>query len=429
MKKGLFSLSPLLLFLFLYLGTSIIVGDFYKIPITVAFLISSIYALSITPGKLIDRVKIFSQGAGECNLMLMIWIFLLAGAFASSAKAMGAVDATVHMTLHILPASLLLPGLFIASCFISLAIGTSVGTIAALTPVAVGIASSADVSIPLMIGLVVGGAYFGDNLSFISDTTIAATQTQGCRMKDKFEVNFRIVLPVAIIVMLGYLLLGQDVSIPAVLPTLSFWKVLPYIAVIISAVCGLHVLLVLILGILLSGTIGLIDGSYDLFGWFSSMADGMMGMSELIIMTLLAAGMLSLIRHNGGIDYIIRLLTRRISSKSGAEASISALVSLINICTANNTIAIITSGPIAADIARRYNIDKRKSASLLDTASCITQGLLPYGAQILIAAGLAEEAIGNKISPISIMPYLYYPMTLGVAIIMCIVFRMPRKYS
>lgn len=429
MKKGLFSLSPLLLFLFLYLGTSIIVGDFYKIPITVAFLISSIYALSITPGKLIDRVKIFSQGAGECNLMLMIWIFLLAGAFASSAKAMGAVDATVHMTLHILPASLLLPGLFIASCFISLAIGTSVGTIAALTPVAVGIASSADVSIPLMIGLVVGGAYFGDNLSFISDTTIAATQTQGCRMKDKFEVNFRIVLPIAIIVMLGYLLFGQDVSIPAVLPTLSFWKVLPYIAVIISAVCGLHVLLVLILGILLSGTIGLIDGSYDLFGWFSSMADGMMGMSELIIMTLLAAGMLSLIRHNGGIDYIIRLLTRRISSKSGAEASISALVSLINICTANNTIAIITSGPIAADIARRYNIDKRKSASLLDTASCITQGLLPYGAQLLIAAGLAEEAIGNKISPISIMPYLYYPMTLGVAIIICIVFRLPRKYS
>lgn len=429
MKKGLFSLSPLLLFLFLYLGTSIIVGDFYKIPITVAFLISSIYALSITPGKLIDRVKIFSQGAGECNLMLMIWIFLLAGAFASSAKAMGAVDATVHMTLHILPASLLLPGLFIASCFISLAIGTSVGTIAALTPVAVGIASSADVSIPLMIGLVVGGAYFGDNLSFISDTTIAATQTQGCRMKDKFEVNFRIVLPIAIIVMLGYLLFGQDVSIPAVLPTLSFWKVLPYIAVIISAVCGLHVLLVLILGILLSGTIGLIDGSYDLFGWFSSMADGMMGMSELIIMTLLAAGMLSLIRHNGGIDYIIRLLTRRISSKSGAEASISALVSLINICTANNTIAIITSGPIAADIARRYNIDKRKSASLLDTASCITQGLLPYGAQLLIAAGLAEEAIGNKISPISIMPYLYYPMTLGVAIIVCIVFRLPRKYS
>ncbi len=429
MKKGLFSLSPLLLFLFLYLGTSIIVGDFYKIPITVAFLISSIYALSITPGKLIDRVKIFSQGAGECNLMLMIWIFLLAGAFASSAKAMGAVDATVHMTLHILPASLLLPGLFIASCFISLAIGTSVGTIAALTPVAVGIASSADVSIPLMIGLVVGGAYFGDNLSFISDTTIAATQTQGCRMKDKFEVNFRIVLPIAIIVMLGYLLFGQDVSIPAVLPTLSFWKVLPYIAVIISAVCGLHVLLVLILGILLSGTIGLLDGSYDLFGWFSSMADGMMGMSELIIMTLLAAGMLSLIRHNGGIDYIIRLLTRRISSKSGAEASISALVSLINICTANNTIAIITSGPIAADIARRYNIDKRKSASLLDTASCITQGLLPYGAQLLIAAGLAEEAIGNKISPISIMPYLYYPMTLGVAIIVCIVFRLPRKYS
>lgn len=429
MKKGLFSLSPLLLFLFLYLGTSIIVGDFYKIPITVAFLISSIYALSITPGKLIDRVKIFSQGAGEGNLMLMIWIFLLAGAFASSAKAMGAVDATVHMTLHILPASLLLPGLFIASCFISLAIGTSVGTIAALTPVAVGIASSADVSIPLMIGLVVGGAYFGDNLSFISDTTIAATQTQGCRMKDKFEVNFRIVLPIAIIVMLGYLLFGQDVSIPAVLPTLSFWKVLPYIAVIISAVCGLHVLLVLILGILLSGTIGLIDGSYDLFGWFSSMADGMMGMSELIIMTLLAAGMLSLIRHNGGIDYIIRLLTRRISSKSGAEASISALVSLINICTANNTIAIITSGPIAADIARRYNIDKRKSASLLDTASCITQGLLPYGAQLLIAAGLAEEAIGNKISPISIMPYLYYPMTLGVAIIICIVFRLPRKYS
>ena len=412
------ALSPLLVFLFLYLATSIILKDFYKVPITVAFMVSSIYAVFTLKGSINHRVKVFSMGAGDSNLMLMLWIFILAGAFASSAKSMGAVDATVNLTLRLLPSSFLLPGIFVAA-----SIGTSVGTIAALTPIAFGIANESELSVPFVVAIIVGGAYFGDNLSFISDTTIVATQTQGCKMNDKFKANISIVLPVALIMMLLYYYMGKDVSLPTSIPEVSALKVLPYLVVIVTAVLGLNVMLVLIIGMVLTGIIGMLDGSYDLFGWFQAMADGIIGMSELIIVTLLAGGMLAIIRYNGGIDAIINALTKHIKGKRGAEFSIAALVCLVNICTANNTVAIITSGPIAKDISLKFGVNKMKSASILDTMSCFTQGLLPYSAQMLIAAGLAY------VNPITILTNLYYPMAIGIAIILSILFRYPKKYS
>jgi Na+/H+ antiporter NhaC len=322
---------------------------------------------------------------------------------------------------------MILAGIFLAACFISLAIGTSVGTIAALTPVAAGIASQSDINTALIVGIVVGGAFFGDNLSFISDTTIVATQTQQCKMSDKFKVNSRIVFPIALIMLIAYAVMGRDIASPTGLQPIDFFKVIPYLVVIVTAVCGVNVLLVLTIGIVVAGIIGIWGGAYDLFGWFSSMADGMMGMSELIIMTLLASGMLAMIRHNGGISYIINRLTRNIHGQRGAEYCIAALVCMVNICTANNTVAIITTGSIAHDISQRFGIDPRKTASILDTMSCFTQGLLPYGAQVLIATSLANECQSLvSLTPIDIVRYLYYPMALGAAVLLCIAFRYPR---
>lgn len=417
------SLSPILLFLLLYVVTSIVAQDFYKVPITVAFLVSSVYAICITKGTLKERLEIYAEGVRDSSMMLMLWIFLLAGAFAASAKSMGAIDATVALALRYLPSFFILPGIFIAACFISMSVGTSVGTIAALTPVAVGIADGAELNVAFTVAIVVGGAYFGDNLSFISDTTIVATQTQGCKMNDKFRVNSRIVIPAALLILCLYAWLGRDLNIDYQGGDINFWKVLPYLIVIILAICGINVLIVLLIGILLCGIVGITAGEYDLFGWFQSMADGMDSMSELLIMTLLAAGLLSIIRHNGGIRVIIATITRHINSSRGAEMSIALLVCLINICTANNTVAIMTAGPIARDIAQRFNIDPRKSASLLDTTSCFTQALLPYGAQMLIAAGLAS------LNPVNIIPNLYYPMALIAAVTLSILLRYPRKYS
>ncbi len=417
------SLSPIFLFLILYVVTSVIAQDFYKVPITVAFLVSSVYAIIITKGTLKERLEIYAEGVRDSSMMLMLWIFLLAGAFASSAKAMGAIDATVGLALQNLPSALLLPGIFIAACFISMSVGTSVGTIAALTPVAVGIADGAGLNTAFTVAIVVGGAYFGDNLSFISDTTIVATQTQGCKMSDKFRVNSRIVLPAALLILVIYAWMGRGLSVDYQGGDINLWKVLPYLTVILLAVCGVNVLVVLLVGILLCGIVGMLAGEYDVFGWFQAMADGMNSISELLIMTLLAAGLLSTIRHNGGIRVIIASITRHINSARGAEMSIALLVSLVNICTANNTVAIMTAGPIARDISQRFGIDPRKSASLLDTTSCFTQALLPYGAQMLMAAGLAS------LNPVSIVPYLYYPMALIVAVALAILLRYPRKYS
>ena len=407
-----------------YLVGSIIAGDFYELPLTVAFLVASAYAIAITPKiKLRERINIFSRGAGDENIMLMIWIFVLAGAFATAASKMGAIDATVNLTLRLLPASMLLPGLFLAACFISLSIGTSVGTVVALTPVAVGIAEQTGCSLPMIVALVVGGAFFGDNLSFISDTTIVATQTQGCKMNDKFKANIWLAAPAAILVLVAYIFIGQGVHVPEYLPAVEWYKVIPYVAVLVMAIIGVNVLIVLFIGILLAGVIGILTGSFNTIGWMGAMGEGIMGMSELIIVTLLAGGMLALIRHNGGIDYLIRALTIRIRGKRGAKFTIALLVILADMCTANNTIALVTVGPMAREIADKYGIDRRISASLLDSFSCFTQGILPYGAQLLMAAGLA------KITPFEIIGYLYYPIALGAMAVLGIIFNYPRKYA
>ena len=417
-------------FILLYLVTSIIAGDFYKVPITVAFMLSSIYAVIVCGGiptrggmPIAERISIFSRGASMGNMMLMLWIFVLAGTFANTAKVMGSIDATVNLTLSILPGNMILAGLFLAACFVSISVGTSVGTIVALTPIAAGVANSTGSSVPLLTAVIVGGSLFGDNLSFISDTTIAATSTQGCKLSDKFRVNSFLVMPVALLILGIYTFMGSGINSPQNVPEVSIIKVIPYIIVLVTAVCGMNVMAVLTLGILVTGSIGIIDGSFDVFGWFAAMGNGITGMGELIIITMMAGGMLELIKVNGGIDTVINLLTKRISTKRGAEMSIAALVGMVNVCTANNTVAIITTGGIAKQIGDRFGIDNRKCASILDTMSCCVQGIIPYGAQMLMAAGLAS------VNPVSIMPYLYYPYLLGAVTILAITARYPRRYS
>lgn len=423
-RKGLLALSPLVVFILLYVVLSVVAGDFYKVPITVVFMIASIYAVMISGGRpLQKRVDIFSRGASSSNLLLMLWIYVLAGAFAASAKQMGSIDATVNLTLSVLPPDFLLPGLFLASCFISISIGTSVGTVVALVPIAVGIASQTDANMALVTAIIVGGAYFGDNLSFISDTTVVATSTQGCRMSDKFRANAFIVAPAALLILGVYTLMGLGVHITPAVREVSLLKVIPYLLVLIVAIMGMNVMAVLVMGIVLCGVIGMIDGSYDLFGWLGAMGQGVVGMGELVIVAMLAGGMLEIIKVMGGIDYIIQKMTAHINSKRGAELSIAALVSFVNVCTANNTIAILTVGGIAKKIGDRYGVDNRKAASILDTFSCMVQGLIPYGVQILLAAGL------SGLSPMQIIPYLYYPMSIGVAALLAILFRYPKRYS
>ncbi len=427
-KKGLLALSPLILLIALIaLFTGYSAEESHKdtsLSLTVAFMISSIYAVAISGGMPIrKRIDTYSRGAGANNLMLMLWIYVLAGAFAASAKAMGAVDATVNLALSLLPASMILPGLFLAACFISLSIGTSVGTIVALVPIAAGLAHSVDANLALTVAIIVGGAYFGDNLSFISDTTVVATQTQGCQMSDKFRVNALIVIPAAIIILIIYGILGAGTKAPTHIDAVQYMKVLPYIVVLVTAIAGMNVMAVLTLGSILCGIIGIIDGGYDIFGWFSAMGNGVIGMGELIIIAMMAGGMLEIIRENGGIDFIISKITAHVNSKRGAELSIAALVSMVNICTANNTVAILTVGNISKKIGDKFGVDNRKAASILDTFSCTIQGLIPYGVQMLLAAGL------SGLSPLDIIPYLYYPMAIGLAALFAIFFRYPRRFS
>lgn len=429
-RKGIIALSPLAVFILLYLVTSIIAGDFYKVPITVAFLLSSIYAVIVCGGipmrggmPITERISIFSRGASMGNMMLMLWIFVLAGAFANTAKVMGSIDATVNLTLSVLPGNMIFAGLFLAACFVSVSVGTSVGTIVALTPIAAGVAQSTGMSVPMLTAVIVGGSFFGDNLSFISDTTIAATSTQGCKLSDKFRVNSFLVMPVALALLIIYGIIGSGIQSPQDVADVSLIKVLPYIVVLITAICGMNVMAVLTIGIMLTGCIGIIDGTFDVFGWFAAMGDGITGMGELIIITMMAGGMLELIKANGGIDMVISLITKHIKTKRSAELSIAALVGMVNVCTANNTVAIITTGGIAKQIGDRFGIDNRKCASILDTISCCVQGVIPYGAQMLMAAGLAA------VNPVSIMPYLYYPYLLGIVTILAILIRYPRRYS
>ena len=428
--NGWLAISPLIVFLAVYLVSSLIANDFYTVPVSSAFIIASIYAIVISRCKTLEeRMTIFSRGAANSNILLMIWIFILAGAFASTAKQIGAIDATVNIALKLLPGNLLYAGLFVAACFISMSIGTSVGTIAALVPIGADIAGKinpigTDPGLTAFItAIIVGGAFFGDNLSFISDTTIAATRTQGCSMRDKFKTNIRIVGPAALIVCGLYIFMGLSVGEIPHTGSVDILLVIPYLLIITLALIGLDVSVVLTTGLIITALIGFSKGLLTWTGWMQAIGNGITNMSDLIIVTLLAGGMLEMIRYNGGLDFITRGLTKNIHGKRGAELSIAALVSLSNICTANNTIAIITAGTIAKDITTRYGLNPRKTASILDTFSCLIQGFIPYGAQLLMAAGLAG------ISSLSIISHLYYPFIMGICALLAILFRLPRKYS
>lgn len=418
-KKGNpLALLPIGVFLILFVGSGIITGDFYKMPALVAFLIAGGIALLFNKKESLEtKMNVFCKGAGDTNIILMVIIFLLAGAFSSVTKAMGGVDSTVNLSLSILPSNLLIAGLFVIGCFISVSMGTSVGTIAALSPIALGVAQKTGIPVPLVIGAVVGGAMFGDNLSMISDTTIAAVRTQGCELKDKFKMNFLIVLPAAIattiiltIVTLGY---GNVVTQSY---EYDIIKVLPYILVLAGALIGVNVFVLLGSGILFTGAVGIFSNSFDLLELIGAIAEGLSGMYELSLLVLVVGGVVALIKFNGGIDYILYFITSKIKSKKGAEFGIAALVSVIDLCTANNTIAIVTAGPLAKDIAEKYDIDPRKTASILDIFSSCWQGVIPYGAQLLTAAGIAG------ISPVEIIKYLYYPALMFVCGIAAITF-------
>jgi Na+/H+ antiporter NhaC len=410
------ALIPLGVFLLVYLGTSIVAKDFYAVSVIVPFLAAALTALIMNRKiKFDEKVEIFCKGAGNTNILLMIIIFILAGAFAQVAKDMGAVDSTVNLGLSLLPSSLLIPGIFVIGCFIALSIGTSMGTIVALVPIAVGIADKTGIATALAVGAVVSGAMFGDNLSIISDTTISATRTQGCEMKDKFKMNFKIVLPAAIITAVIFMLLTKNSAVVN-LEVLEFnlFKILPYIIVIVTALLGVNVIVVLLLGILSSGVVGFIFGSFDIIGLFNSISSGISGMSELIIISILIAGTIEIIKFNGGIDFILNKGLKNFKSKRGAEYGIAMLVSLVDICTANNTVAIVTVGPIAKDISNEFDLEPKRVAGILDMFSCVFQGIIPYGAQLISAAGLAA------LSPFAIMKFLFYPYLMGICAIIAI---------
>ena len=420
--KAFIALSPVLLLIIVYLSASLLAKDFYLVPVSVAFVIASLYAMFLLKGRSVkERIDIFARGAAQSDVMYMIWIFCLAGVFAASAKAMGAIDATVSLTLALVPSQFIPLGIFVATCFISLSIGTSVGTIVALTPVVSAMAPELNLSLPWLLAIVVGGAFFGDNLSFISDTTIAATQTQHCKMSDKFRTNLAIVLPAALVTMLLYIIGNHATPVAAVSMQDIVWiRLLPYLLVIVLALCGMNVLLVLLIGIFSTDLIAFFEGGFSPLDMFVSAGEGLKGMYELILVTLMAAGMMNIIKELGGFDYLIRLLSLRVKGKRAAEAVISLMTVLVNICTANNTIAILTTGSIAREMSLRYGLSPRKVASLMDTSSCFAQGILPYGAQLLMASALAG------VSPLVIIPYLYYPMLIGLMLILAIIFRFPK---
>lgn len=415
-------MTPIVVLLAVYLAGALLAGDFYRIPISVSFVVAVIYAISLLRGyNFQERIGLFSQGAANPDIMYMVWIFCLAGIFASSAKAMGAVDATVALTLRFVPSAYLPAGIFVAACFVSMAIGTSVGTIVALTPVVTAMATALGCDVAWLVAIVVGGAFFGDNLSFISDTTIAATQSQGCRMKDKFRTNFVLALPAALATLALYLFGEGTEGAVAMTQSAEWFRAVPYLLVIILALVGVNVLVVLLVGIVVTDAIGLMAGDgFTMLSVFESAGEGLSSMCELILVTLFAGGLMNLVRAAGGFEFLTRALTRRIKGRRGAEAVIALLTALTNLCTANNTIAILTMGSIARDLSQRYGVAARKSASLMDTASCVVQGIIPYGAQLLMASGLAS------VSPVAIIPHLYYPMALGVMVVFAILFKFPR---
>ena len=417
--RGLLSLSPLLVFLLVYLGSSILAGDFYRVPVSSAFLIACIFAVLISKGTLEERLTAFSRGAGHPDLLLMIWIFILAGAFTGIARSIGAVDATVALAIKVIPPRMLYAGLFLTACFISMAIGTSVGTIVALVPIGAGIAAQCDSSLAYMTAVIVGGALFGDNLSFISDTTIASTRAAGCEMKDKFKTNIVIILPAVLIVTAIYLIQGRSLQAVTAQQTLHLVRILPYVLIIVLSLCGCNVTLSLAIGILSCFIIGVAGSSLSWIGTLEALGGGVAAMNDLIVVTLLAGGLLEIIRREGGLDYIISHLSSLARGPRAAQASIASLVCVANLCTANNTIAIITTGSIARSISEKFGVDPKKTASILDTFSCMVQGFIPYGAQLLMASGLAGVA------STAIIPYLYYPAVMGVCAILAILFDYP----
>lgn len=418
-RRGLTAISPAVVFLLLYVVVSIAIGDFYVMPITVALLAASVWAVAIYRGQpLQERIETFSRAAAHTNVLYMVWIFVMAGGFASLAKGIGAIDATVDLTLRVFPPSLLLPAIFVAACFISLSIGTSVGTVVALTPLVVEMATAGGGNVALYVATVLGGAFFGDNLSFISDTTIAATRTQGCSMADKFRANFAIVLPAALITLALYLFLGHETSLRPVVGESDWWLVTPYLVIIVTALMGINVTLVLLCGIATALAMGLMVGVGPMDAC-RLMGDGIDSMGQLIIITMLAAGMLGMVKAMGGIDFILQRMSSRINGRRGAKFCIASLVGIVNLCTANNTVAILTVGSLSRDISRRYHIPPRQTASLLDTCSCIVQCLIPYGAQTLLATGLAG------ISPAAPWPYLYYPWALLLTVTLAILINRP----
>ncbi|MCQ2255190.1 MAG: Na+/H+ antiporter NhaC family protein [Bacteroidaceae bacterium] len=418
------ALTPILIFLLVYLATSLLAGDFYAMPITLAFVVAAAYSVALIKGKkLEERVEIFSKGAMHTTTMLMIWIFVLAGAFAQTAKSMGAIDSLVGALLHILPSQAVPVSMFIAACLVSMSVGTSVGTIVTLVPIAAGLGESIGMPVGMMTAIIVGGAYFGDNLSFISDTTIVATTSQGCKLNDKFKANIYIALPAAIVCAVLYFVIGMDYSSAENIPEIHVLTILPYLLVIVTAICGLNVMVVLSLGIVASFIVAIATGSLGFLDWCKSAGEGILGMGELIIVVLLASGIMGVIKHLGGIDYIVEKMIRRVSTKRSAEFSFMLFIWLVNLCTANNTVTLITTSDIIRQISQTLHIDPRRAASVMDTSSCIIQGVLPYGAQMLMAAALV------KLSPLEILPGLYYIYVLAVVLVISIALQFPKRYT
>lgn len=422
-KNSFLGLTPLLLFLVLFIATGIITKDFTSMPVLVAFMIVFAYSLILNKkGEKLSidgKVDIFSRGGGEPTIILMVVIFILAGAFYSVAGAAGAVESTVNLGLSILPAKAILPGVFMIGCIISFAMGTSMWTITAIAPIAIGMSQQTGISLPLMLGTVVGGAMFGDNLSFVSDTTIAATRTQGVELRDKFKMNGLIVLPAVIltIIILALIPLG---SASIEIGEYSFVKVLPYLSIIVAALAGLNVMVVLAIGVLVAAIVGLGLGAFGIVELLGIIEEGFKSMEDLSMIAIVIGGIIELMKHYGGIGYLLEKITSKIKTKKGAELGIAALASLVDMATANNTISIVSTGPLAKDISEQYDIDPRRTASLLDIFSSAFQGIVPYGGQILAAAGLAN------LSPVQIVPYSIYSMLMIVFGIASILTGLPR---
>lgn len=437
MNKGsIWALLPLILFVVIYFAGSFILGDFYALPVLVVFVLCLFVAFFQFPKKPFqEKLLNFALGAGNENILIMILIFLLAGAFGELSKNIGAISSTINFALTYIPPQFVISGLFLVSCFISTSLGTSVGTIVALAPIAVGLDENISGIMPIALASVIGGSMFGDNLSFISDTTIAATRTQGVGMKEKFKVNFKMVLPVAIVVMIIYAFLGNQIlhnTAEMNVGDFELVKILPYIVVFILALSGLNVIWTLGIGILCAAVIGITTGSIDFLTILKSINDGFAGMFELSILCLIIGGVVGIIRMNGGIDYLLNTVTKRINSKKRAELSIAFLVSLVNMAIANNTITIVIVGPIAKDISDENGLQGSRVASILDTISCFVQGLVPYGAQILAALAAANAILSEQpgrelLSPIDIMQYLYYPFLMGIVAFLFIIFRKEKE--